>query len=99
MTTRAFAFAALLSTCALSACATAPLPPAPVAPVVEPAPPVAAEPVQSEHEKLFALFKASDEAQLKRNPLQGIFRGDLRYADRFGDYITDAYYAGERAAA
>ena len=53
---------------------------------------------QSEHEKLFALFKASDEASLKRNPLSALFRGDLRYADRLGDKITDAYYAAERAA-
>ncbi len=99
MTKRALGFAALLSTCALSACATTP-PPAPVAPplaVVEAAPPAA--PVQSEHDKLFDLFKASDEAQLKRNPIQGIFRGDLRYANEFGDYITDQYYAGEKAAA
>jgi uncharacterized protein (DUF885 family) len=99
MTTRAFALAALLSTCALSACATAPVPVMPAAPPVEAAPPPAAEPVMSEHEKLFALFKASDEAQLQRNPIQGIFRGDLRYADEFGDYITDAYFAGEKAAA
>ena len=28
-----------------------------------------------------------------------MFRGDLRYADRLGDYITDAYFAAERAAA
>jgi uncharacterized protein (DUF885 family) len=99
MTTRAFALAALLSTCALSACATAPAPVAPAAPPVEAAPPPPAEPVQSEHDKLFDLFKASDEAQLQRNPIQGIFRGDLRYADQFGDYITDQYFAGEKAAA
>ncbi len=98
MTTRAFALAALLSTAALSACATVP-PPAPVAPVAEVAPPPPAEPVESEHDKLFSLFKASDEAQLQRNPIQGIFRGDLRYADTFGDYITDQYFAGEKAAA
>jgi uncharacterized protein (DUF885 family) len=54
---------------------------------------------QSEHDKLFALFKASDEASLKRNPLSALFRGDLRYADRLGDGITDEYYAAERAAA
>ncbi len=48
---------------------------------------------------LKALFAASDEAMLKRNPVQGIYRGDLRYADRFGQYFTDAYIAGERAAA
>lgn len=99
MTTRAFALAVLLSTAALSACATAPAPVVPAAPPVEAAPPPSAEPVQSEHDKLFSLFKASDEAQLQRNPIQGIFRGDLRYADRFGDYITDQYYAGEKAAA
>ena len=97
MTSRAFLFAALLSSCALSACATAPAPaPAPVA--AAPAAVAPAEPVQSEHDKLFALFKASDEASLKRNPLNAIFRGDLRYADRLGDYISDEYYAAERAA-
>jgi uncharacterized protein (DUF885 family) len=99
MTTRALGFAALFSTCALSACATAPAPMAPIAPPVEAAPPPPAEPMVSEHDKLFNLFKASDEASLSRNPLSGIFRGDMRYADHFGDYITDAYYAGERAAA
>jgi uncharacterized protein (DUF885 family) len=54
---------------------------------------------QSAHDRLFQLFKDSDEAYLKRNPLQAIFRGDLRYADRLGDNITDAYYAAEKAAA
>ena len=49
--------------------------------------------------QLKALFQDSDEAQLRRNPIQGLFRGDLRYADRFGDYITDAYFAGEKQAA
>ncbi|MFM9977511.1 MAG: DUF885 domain-containing protein [Sphingomonadaceae bacterium] len=47
---------------------------------------------------LKALFADSDEGSLKRNPLNAIFRGDLRYADRLGDYITDAYIAGEKAA-
>ncbi len=54
---------------------------------------------QSESEKLHALFAASDEASLKRNPLSALFRGDMRYADQFGDGITDAYYDAERAAA
>jgi uncharacterized protein (DUF885 family) len=49
--------------------------------------------------KLRALFAASDEAHLKRNPMDALFRGDLRYADRFGDYISDAYYAAEKQAA
>lgn len=54
---------------------------------------------QSAHERLFQLFKDSDEAFLKRNPLQAISRGDMRYADRLGDMITDEYYAAEKAAA
>ena len=53
---------------------------------------------QSPHDRLFKLFKDSDEAQLKRNPIFGIFRGDLRYADQFGDYITEEYLAKEKAA-
>src|SRR5690349_24121358 len=51
------------------------------------------------HARLFELFKASDEASLKRNPLQALFRGDLRYADRLGDLFSDAHYQGEKAAA
>lgn len=54
---------------------------------------------QSEDARLTALFAADDEAQLKRNPIGGLFRGDLRYADQLGDYISDAYYDGERKAA
>ncbi|HEX5182819.1 MAG TPA: DUF885 domain-containing protein [Allosphingosinicella sp.] len=49
--------------------------------------------------RLAQLFHDSDEATLRRNPIQALFRGDLRYADRFGDYITDAYFAAERRAA
>jgi uncharacterized protein (DUF885 family) len=48
--------------------------------------------------QLHALFKASDESNLRRNPLSALFRGDLRYADQLGDGISEAYYAGERAA-
>ena len=54
---------------------------------------------QTEDEKLRALFRESDEANLRRNPLSAIFRGDLRYADRLGDYCSDAYFAAEEAAA
>ncbi|MFP5328736.1 MAG: DUF885 domain-containing protein [Alphaproteobacteria bacterium] len=101
MTNRALILAPLLSASALSACSTTGQSPAPVVAAPEAAAPAApaAEPVQSEHDKLFALFKASDEASLKRNPINALFRGDLRYADRLGDYITDEYYAAERAAA
>ena len=49
--------------------------------------------------KLRALFADSDESHLKRNPLEALIRGDLRYADQFGDYISDAYFAAERRAA
>ena len=86
------------SMAALAACATTPAPePAPVAPAAEPV--AAPEPVKSAHDRLFDLFKASDEASLKRNPINAIFRGDLRYADRLGDNISDEYYAAEKAAA
>lgn len=54
---------------------------------------------QTEDARLTALFAADDEAQLKRNPIGGLYRGDLRYADQLGDYVSDAYYDGERAAA
>ena len=64
-----------------------------------PAPATATQAQQSAHDRLFKLFKDSDEASLKRNPLNALSRGDLRYADRLGDNITDKYYAGERAAA
>ena len=47
---------------------------------------------------LKTLFHESDEAYLKRNPIVGLFRGDLRYADRLGAVFSDAYLAGERAA-
>ncbi|MEA3032505.1 MAG: hypothetical protein QOH86_521, partial [Sphingomonadales bacterium] len=53
----------------------------------------------TEGQKLAALFRDSDEASLRRNPIQALFRGDLRYAGEFGDYITDRYIAGEKAAA
>ena len=58
----------------------------------------AAAAAETPHDRLFKLFKDSDEAQLKRNPIFGIFRGDLRYADQFGDYITEEYLAKEKAA-
>jgi uncharacterized protein (DUF885 family) len=64
-----------------------------------PAPPPAAAAQASAHDRLFQLFHESDEASLKRNPLQAIFRGDMRYADRLGDLFSDAHFAAERAAA
>lgn len=51
------------------------------------------------HEALFALFEQSDEDQLRRNPIMALFRGDTRYADQLGNYLTDEYYEAEKAAA
>ena len=64
-------------------------------PVVGPA----GVPAASEHDRLFQLFKDDDEATIRLNPISGIYRGDLRYADQFGDGITDAYYAKLKALA
>ncbi|RDV06050.1 DUF885 domain-containing protein [Sphingorhabdus pulchriflava] len=59
----------------------------------------AVAPKADEAQKLAALFAEDDEATLKRNPLNALFRGDMRYADRLGDYISDAYFDAERKAA
>jgi uncharacterized protein (DUF885 family) len=48
--------------------------------------------------RLLALFHESDEATLKRNPLNALYRGDLRHADRLGDYISPEYFDAERSA-
>ncbi len=48
--------------------------------------------------QLKKLFSDSDERYLRDNPVMALFRGDMRYADRLGDYVTDAYFARERAA-
>jgi uncharacterized protein (DUF885 family) len=72
-----------------------------LSPLALAAQPVAAQSAGAENSAardLHQLFKDSDEASLQRNPLYGIFRGDMRYADRFGDYITDAYFAAEKQA-
>jgi uncharacterized protein (DUF885 family) len=70
------------------------------APVPVPPPPTFTQaPAQSPHDALFQLFKDDDESSLKLNPMTAIYRGDLRYADRFGDYITDDYFKASRAQA
>ncbi|HEY6916009.1 MAG TPA: DUF885 domain-containing protein [Allosphingosinicella sp.] len=82
---------------ALSACAA----PQAVAPVTAPAAAApSAGPAASTdaHRRLHALFARSDEDNLRRNPIYALLRGDMRYADRLGDNITDAYYEGERKA-
>ena len=75
---------------ALAGCAARPVAMAPGMPVL------AAAPAASAHDQLFQLFKNDDEATLKLNPMSAIYRGDLRYADQFGDTITDAWYDASR---
>jgi len=69
----------------------------PSATLAQPVPAAAAQ--ASAHDRLFKVFKDSDEASLQRNPVQALFRGDLRYADRLGDLFSDAHYQAEKAAA
>jgi uncharacterized protein (DUF885 family) len=54
---------------------------------------------QNPSQALAALFAASDEANLRRNPIAALYRGDLRYADHLGNPLSDEYYAAERSAA
>ncbi|MCD2323187.1 DUF885 domain-containing protein [Sphingomonas sp. IC-56] len=85
----ASAIAAILSACTTTGGDSAPAVETPAAPVASQADASAA---------LHALFKQSDEDSLRRNPLNALFRGDMRYADQLGDMISDAYYDAERAA-
>jgi uncharacterized protein (DUF885 family) len=91
MTSRFVALAALFSASLPAMALAAPAQAATSAPSEAPA-------AETAHDRLFRLFKQSDEDSLRRNPISGIFRGDLRYADQFGDYITDEYFASEKAA-
>ena len=80
---------------ALALCFAVPLTAAPTMAVAAPA---KAKKAMSPAEKLRKLFVDSDEASLKRNPLSALFRGDLRYADRLGEFGTEASFNAERAA-
>ncbi|MGZ2412540.1 uncharacterized protein (DUF885 family) [Sphingomonas sp. F9_3S_D5_B_2] len=82
---------ALISACLVPLAATAA--------AAAPAPPAKATTEASPHDRLFNLFKRSDEDTLRRNPMQAIYRGDLRYADRLGDLYSPEHFAGERIAA
>ncbi|MBU0669586.1 MAG: DUF885 domain-containing protein, partial [Alphaproteobacteria bacterium] len=86
---------ALLASAALSLAACATSVPETGSPMAQ----TAAAPSQSEHDRLFALFADADERELKLNPLSALFRGDMRYADRLGDFLTDEYNAASRADA
>jgi uncharacterized protein (DUF885 family) len=72
---------------------------APAMPTLAQSPSATAAQPATASAQLAKLFADSDEANLKRNPLNALFRGDMRYADQFGDYISDAYIAAEKAAA
>nr|WP_310524267.1 DUF885 domain-containing protein [Polymorphobacter sp.] len=69
--------------------------------IAQPAPAAAPTmaPANTPATQLRALFNASDEASLNRNPIGRIFRGDLSHAGEFGDGISDAYLAAEKKAA
>jgi uncharacterized protein (DUF885 family) len=74
----------------LSACATTQAP-------VAPAQTAAAAPAAPKAGAVLAqLFTNSDEGDLKLNPINALFRGDMRYADQFGDYLSDAYLNANR---
>ncbi len=84
-----------LALLALASCATAPQ-------VSSVAPRAEESSLQSQQDATAAalktLFAESDEDYLKRNPIGALFRGDMRYADQLGDYISDSYFAAEKAA-
>ena len=83
--------AALLSACATPGTSDA------IRPAAGSSPPSA--PAADATSALHSLFKQCDEDSLRRNPIQALFRGDMRYSDQLGDYISDAYFDAERAAA
>lgn len=78
----------------LAACATVPAADAP-----QPAVAPSAASQQSESERLYALFEATDRAFIARNPIAAFFRGDFTNADRLGDGFTLESFAAERRAA
>jgi uncharacterized protein (DUF885 family) len=49
-----------------------------------------------EDARLKRLFYDSDERDLALDPISAIMRGDMRYADRFGEYVSDAATARDR---
>ena len=88
----------LLPLAALLAAATLPVPFASAA--AQALPPTPAQPGEGKEDaRLKQLFHDSDEASLARNPISGLFRGDMRRADRIGDFYSDAYIQAERQAA
>lgn len=91
LTPALFLFPALLSACAQA--------PRPATPLESQQAAQGEQETEQEGERLRALFADSDEAKLRRNPLTALYRGDMRYADQLGDYLSEAYFDAERAAA
>ena len=52
--------------------------------------------IESEHDKLFALFDDADARELALSPLSRLFRGDDKDADRLGDLLTDSSFLAAR---
>ncbi|WP_394647490.1 DUF885 domain-containing protein [uncultured Sphingomonas sp.] len=67
-------------------------------PTLAQAPAAPAAPASTADARLRQLFHDSDEGSLRRNPVQALFRGDMRYADQLGDFFSDAHLAAEEAA-
>jgi uncharacterized protein (DUF885 family) len=78
----------------LAGCAAAPIAP----PAMQAASPAHSAPQADTAQRLHALFARSDDETLDRNPLQALMRGDMRNADSFGDYLSDAYFDENRRA-
>jgi len=55
--------------------------------------------LESPSAQLRQLLADSDEDSLARNPINALYRGDLRFASQHGDYLSDQYIDAERAAA
>jgi uncharacterized protein (DUF885 family) len=51
-----------------------------------------AEHAAAEERRFEALVTASDEAALRLAPMNAVSRGDLRFADQFGDLVSDDYF-------
>ena len=92
-------YLALLSVSAMSLAACSTTGDVPTASAASTPPPAAAAAPQSEHDRLFALFAADDEATLKLSPFSAIFRGDMRYADKLGEFYTPELNAATKKLA
>jgi uncharacterized protein (DUF885 family) len=97
MTLRTSLLAACAGAALLAACATGA--DTALAPAAAPEPAAAPAPAeQPGSRQLRDLFARSDEDYLRRVPLAALYRGDMRYAAQYGDYLSEAFFTRERAA-